>query len=283
MSTIEDLYNSLFLTDQEKTIIGRTHVDWWGYALDVFKDGFVSYLLVFLFITGLLVFLFLSMEEDKGKGPNPKPVNKERAFMLGLIAGVAMSGLFTAGHVYQEVHDVQRIVAKPYHPKHKRLHENLPKLEKHGFNQDFIEITNRVEEYDLATAPMKTSRTGKDGVVCEKPSSCSFDDSSAYLLEIITGYGDNHEPTTKKKLYLYDSLYPSQVSINYVKSNEQKQPHIKINYEKVEDTRFRGIPDAVDGDEDFISNELECLSSCIIKSGEEAKKIEITVYVDDVD
>ena len=49
------------------------------------------------------------------------------------------------------------------------------------------------------------------------------------------------------------------------------------------DTRFRGIPDAVDGDEDFISNELECLSSCIIKSGEEAKKIEITVYVDDVD
>lgn len=38
----------------------------------------------------------------------------------------------------------------------------------------------------------------------------------------------------------------------------------------------------MDGDEDF-SNELECVSSCIIKSGEEAKKIEITVYVDDVD
>lgn len=47
------------------------------------------------------------------------------------------------------------------------------------------------------------------------------------------------------------------------------------------DTRFRGIPNAVDGDEEF-SNEMECLSSCIIKSGEEAKKIEITVYVDGI-
>lgn len=282
MSTIEDLQNSLFLTDQEKTIIDRTHVDWWGYALDVFKDGFVSYLLVFLFITGLLVFLFLSMEEDKGKGPNPKPVNKERAVMLGLIAGVAMSGLFVATNIYQDVHDTQKIVAKPYHPIYQRFSETSPKLEKHGFNQDFIEITSRVEEYDLATAPMKTSRTGEDGVTCDKPSSCSFDDSSAYLVEFITGYGDNHEPTTKKKLYLYDSLNPSRVNINYVKSTEKKPPHVKINYEKVEDTRFRGIPDAVDGDEDF-SNELECVSSCIIKSGEEAKKIEITVYVDDVD
>ena len=39
MSVIEDLQNSMFLTDQEKTIIDRTHVDWWGYALDVFKDA----------------------------------------------------------------------------------------------------------------------------------------------------------------------------------------------------------------------------------------------------
>lgn len=281
MSTIEDLYNSLFLTDQEKTIIGRTHVDWWGYALDVFKDGFVSYLLVFLFITGLLVFLFLSIEEDKGKGPNPKPVNKERAFILGLIAGVTMSGLFVATNIYQDVHDTQKIVAKPYHPIYQRFSETSPKLEKHGFNQDFIEITNRVEEYDLATAPIKTSRTGEDGVVCDKPSSCSFDASSAYLLEVITGYGDNHEPTTKKKLYQYDSLNPSRVNINYVKSTEKKPPHVKINYEKVEDTRFRGVPNAVDGDEEF-SNDLECLSSCIIKSGEEDKKVEVTVYVNDV-
>lgn len=94
MSTIEDLQNSLLLTDQERTVIDRTNVDWWGYALDVFKDGFVSYLLVFLFITGLLVFLFLLMEEDKGKEPNPKPVNKERAVMLGLIAGVSYEWAF---------------------------------------------------------------------------------------------------------------------------------------------------------------------------------------------
>ena len=47
------------------------------------------------------------------------------------------------------------------------------------------------------------------------------------------------------------------------------------------DTRFRGIPNVVDGDEEF-SNEMECLSSCIIKSGEEVKKVEVTVYIDDV-
>lgn len=164
-----------------------------------------------------------------------------RILVSSLILSILGTVLAASAISYQKVVVAQSYAAQSYADvRHPAEDEGTDKkLMKHGFNQDFIEITNRVEEYDLATAPMKNSKTGKDGVVCDKPSSCSFDDNSAYLVEFITGYGDNHEPITKKKLYQYDSLNPSRVNINYVKSTEQKQPHIKINYEKVEEYQIR--------------------------------------------
>lgn len=282
------------LTDQERTIISQTHVDWFGYGIDVFIEyAPVAFIITFPFILviGILMRrLVLDQVKENPEIKQPKPsIFKmfSRSLVSSLILSIFGTVLAAGAFSYQKVVVAQSYSAQSYagvrHPAEDEGTDK--KLIKHGFNpQDFVQITERTETYDIVPGTLK--KKAKNGeyknVESTEEDKEPHDTWVAYKADIIVGYVGN-EPKTKE--YEWDSSEsddPEYTPIKYVKSSTLGQKLIlKVTYNRVEDTRFRSVPSMVGGDcWSPSSNIFYFDTDTSLRSCEYRKQIEAIVPVD---
>lgn len=247
------------LTDQEKTIINQTHVDWFGYGIDAFIEyapmGFII-IFPFILVTGILmrrIELAQAKENPEIRQPEPNAFKMiSRILICSLILSI-LGTVLTAGTIsYQEVTLAQSYTAQSYADVRQPVKEDTEnKLRKHGLNpQDFMQVNERTETYDIVPGSLK--KKAKNGeyknVESTEEDKDPHDTWVSYKADIIVGYVGN-EPKTKE--YEWDSSEPGDpeyTPIKYVKSSTPDQkPTLRVTYYRVEDTRFRSVPSAVDG------------------------------------
>lgn len=247
------------LTDQEKTIINQTHVDWFGYGIDTFIEyapaGFII-IFPFILVTGILmrrIELAQAKENPEIKQPKPNTFKMiSRILVYSLILSI-LGTVLTAGTIaYQKVTLAQSYAAQSYADVRQTAEEDTEnKLRKHGFNpQDFMQVTERTETYDIVPGTLKKKAKNGEYKNVESTEEDKDPDDTwvAYKAEIIVGYIGN-EP--KMKEYEWDSSEPSDpeyTPVKYVKSSTPNQkPTLRVTYYRVEDTRFRSVPSVVGG------------------------------------
>jgi len=215
------------LTDQEKTIINQTHVDWFGYGFDAFIEyAPVSFIIIFPFILviGILmrrIELDRTKENPEIRQPEPNAFKMISQILICSLILSILGTVLTAGTIaYQKVTLAQSYAAQSYAGLRYPVEDEdtNEKLIKHGFNpQDFVQITERTETYDIVPGTLK--KKAKNGeyknVESVGEDKGSSDDWGDYKADIIVGYVGN-EPKTKE--YKWQNLnYFNKLKVkNYV-------------------------------------------------------------------
>lgn len=281
------------LTDQEQTIINQTHVDWFGYGFDVFVEyAPVGFIIIFPFIL-VAGILMKKMEIDQVK-ENPEIKQSKpntfkmisRILVYSLILSILGTVLTASTIAYQKVVVVQSYAAQSYaglrYPAEDE--DTNEKLIKHGFNpQDFVQITERTETYDIVPGTLK-KKVGNDeykNIESIGEDNESHDTRVDYKADIIIGYVGNEPKTKEYKWHPSESDDQNDNTVKYVKSSAPGQkPTLKVTYHRVEDTRFRSIPKAVDGDYSSTCSRLFYLDAgTIIRSCEYRERVEAVIPV----
>ena len=271
------------LTDQEQTIISQTHVDWFGYGIEAFIEyAPVAFIITFPFILVIGILMRRAeLDQDKEnpdiKQPKPSIFKMiSRVLVSSLILSIFGTVLATGAISYQKV-----VVAQSYAGVRQPAEEDTEnKLRKHGFNpQDFMQVNERTETYDIVPGTLK--KKAENGEYTEEDKE-PHDTWVAYKADIIVGYVGN-EPKIKE--YEWDSSDPSDpeyTPIKYVKSSTPGQkPTLKVTYNRVEDTRFRSVPSAVDGDCWSVSSNIFYFDpDTVPQSCEYRKRVEAIFPVD---
>lgn len=281
------------LTDQEKTIINQTHVDWFGYGFDAFIEyAPVSFIIIFPFILviGILmrrIELDRTKENPEIRQPEPNAFKMiSQILICSLILSILGTALTAGTIAYQKVTLAQSYAAQSYaglrYPAEDE--DTNEKLIKHGFNpQDFVQITERTETYDIVPGTLK--KKAKNGeyknVESMGEDKGSSDDWGDYKADIIVGYVGNEPKTKEYKWYSSELDDRDDNPVKYVRSSAPDQkPTLKVTYHRVEDTRFRSIPKAVDGDYSSTCSRLFYLDAgTIIRSCEYRERVEGVVPV----
>ena len=109
----------------------------------------------------------------------------------------------------------------------------------------------------------------------------SSDDWGDYKADIIVGYVGNEPKTKEYKWYSSELDDRDDNPVKYVSSSAPDQkPTLKVTYHRVEDTRFRSIPKAVDGDYSSTCSRLFYLDAgTIIRSCEYRERVEAVIPV----
>ena len=280
------------LTDQEKTIINQTHVDWFGYGFDTFIEyAPAAFIIIFPFIlvAGILmrrIELAQAKENPEIRQPEPNAFKViSRILICSLILSI-LGTVLTAGTIsYQEVTLAQSYAAQSYADVRQTAEEGIEnKLRKHGFNpQDFMQVTERAETYDIVHGSLK--KKAKNGeyknVEYIGEDKGSSDDWGDYKADIIVGYVGNEPKTKEYKWYSSELDDRDDNPVKYVRSSTPDQkPTLKVTYHRVEDTRFRSIPKAVDGDYSSTCSRLFYLDAgTIIRSCEYRERVEAVIPV----
>lgn len=281
------------LTDQEKTIINQTHVDWFGYGVDTFiEHAPVAFIIIFPFILviGILmrrIELDRTKENPEIRQPEPNAFKMISQILICSLILSILGTVLTAGTIsYQKVVVAQSYAAQSYaglrYPAEDE--DTNEKLIKHGFNpQDFMSITERTETYDIVPGTLKKKVGSGEYKNIESigEDNESHDTRVDYKADIIIGYVGN-EPKTKE--YKWYSSELDDRDDNPVKdvrfSAPGQKPTLKVTYHRVEDTRFRSIPKAVDGDYSSTCSRLFYLDAgTIIRSCEYRERVEAVIPV----
>lgn len=248
------------LTDQEKTIINQTQVDWFGYGLDTFIEyAPTAFIIIFPFIL-VLGIVMSRLELDRVKEnlrirqPTPNAFNMiSRIVVSSLILSIFCT-VFTVSTIsYQKVTVAQSYAAQSYADIRQPAEEDIEnKLRKHGFNpQDFVQITERLETYDIVpgTLKYKTENGEYKNIESTGEDKGSHSTWADYKADIIVGYVGNEPKTKEYKWGSSESSDPEYTPVKYVKSSSPNQkPTLRVTYHRVEDTRFRSVPSAVGGE-----------------------------------
>lgn len=281
------------LTDQEKTIINQTHVDWFGYGFDAFIEyAPVSFIIIFPFILviGILmrrIELDRTKENPEIRQPEPNAFKMISQILICSLILSILGTVLTAGTIsYQKVVVAQSYAAQSYaglrYPAEDE--DTNEKLIKHGFNpQDFMSITERTETYDIVPGTLKKKVGSGEYKNIESigEDNESHDTRVDYKADIIIGYVGNEPKTQEYKWHPSESDDQNDNTVKYVKSSAPGQkPTLKVTYHRVEDTRFRSIPKAVDGDYSSTCSKLFYLDAgTIIRSCEYRERVEGVVPV----
>ena len=109
------------LTDQEKTIINQTHVDWFGYGFDAFIEyAPVSFIIIFPFILviGILmrrIELDRTKENPEIRQPEPNAFKMISQILICSLILSILGTVLTAGTIaYQKVTLAQSYAAQSY-------------------------------------------------------------------------------------------------------------------------------------------------------------------------
>ena len=281
------------LTDQEKTIINQTHVDWFGYGIDAFIEyapaGFII-IFPFILVTGILmrrIELAQAKENPEIRQPEPNAFKMISQILICSLILSILGTVLTAGTIsYQKVVVAQSYAAQSYaglrYPAEDE--DTNEKLIKHGFNpQDFMSITERTETYDIVPGTLKKKVGSGEYKNIESigEDNESHDTRVDYKADIIIGYVGNEPKTKEYKWHPYESDDQNDNTVKYVKSSAPGQkPTLKVTYHRVEDTRFRSIPKAVDGDYSSTCSRLFYLDAgTIIRSCEYRERVEAVIPV----
>lgn len=281
------------LTDQEKTIINQTHVDWFGYGFDAFIEyAPVSFIIIFPFILviGILmrrIELDRTKENPEIRQPEPNAFKMISQILICSLILSILGTVLTAGTIsYQKVVVAQSYAAQSYaglrYPAEDE--DTNEKLIKHGFNpQDFMSITERTETYDIVPGTLKKKVGSGEYKNIESigEDNESHDTRVDYKADIIIGYVGNEPKTKEYKWHPSESDDQNDNTVKYVKSSAPGQkPTLKVTYHRVEDTRFRSIPKAVDGDYSSTCSKLFYLDAgTIIRSCEYRERVEAVIPV----
>ena len=281
------------LTDQEKTIINQTHVDWFGYGFDAFIEyAPVSFIIIFPFILviGILmrrIELDRTKENPEIRQPEPNAFKMISQILICSLILSILGTVLTAGTIsYQKVVVAQSYAAQSYAGlRYPAEDEDInEKLIKHGFNpQDFMSITERTETYDIVPGTLKKKVGSGEYKNIESigEDNESHDTRVDYKADIIIGYVGNEPKTKEYKWHPSESDDQNDNTVKYVKSSAPGQkPTLKVTYHRVEDTRFRSIPKAVDGDYLSTCSKLFYLDAgTIIRSCEYRERVEAVIPV----
>lgn len=158
------------------------------------------------------------------------------------------------------------------------------KLVKQGFNpQDFVKITERTETYDIVpgTLKKKVGNGEYKNVESTGEDKGSRDVWVDYKADIIVGYVGNEPKIKEYKWHPSESDDQDDNTVKYVKSSALgKKPTLKVTYHRVEDTRFRSISKAVDGDYSSMCSKLFYLDAdTVLRSCEYRERVEAVVPV----
>lgn len=281
------------LTDQEKTIINQTHVDWFGYGVDTFiEHAPVAFIIIFPFIL-VIGILMRRIELDRTKGnpeirqPEPNAFKMiSRILVYSLILSILGAVLAASTISYQKVTLAQSYAAQSYaglrYPAEDE--DTNEKLVKQGFNpQDFVKITERTETYDIVpgTLKKKVGNGEYKNVESTGEDKGSRDVWVDYKADIIVGYVGNEPKIKEYKWHPSESDDQDDNTVKYVKSSALgKKPTLKVTYHRVEDTRFRSISKAVDGDYSSMCSKLFYLDAdTVLRSCEYRERVEAVVPV----
>lgn len=281
------------LTDQEKTIINQTHVDWFGYGFDTFIEyAPAAFIIIFPFILviGILmrrIELDRTKENPEIRQPEPNAFKMISQILICSLILSILGTVLTAGTIsYQKVVVAQSYAAQSYaglrYPAEDE--DTNEKLIKHGFNpQDFMSITERTETYDIVPGTLKKKVGSGEYKNIESigEDNESHDTRVDYKADIIIGYVGNESKTKEYKWHPSESDDQNDNTVKYVKSSAPGQkPTLKVTYHRVEDTRFRSIPKAVDGDYSSTYSKLFYLDAgTIIRSCEYRERVEAVIPV----
>ncbi len=282
------------LTDQEKTIINQTHVDWFGYGFDAFIEYFpLVFIVVFLctLVAGT-AFAGLELERMRGNSEIKKPEPKisgmvSRILTFSLLFTIFMTGVISGLISYEEVLDTQSYAAQPYAAgvkRHASDKETDKKLMKHGFKiQDILQETSRTETYEIVPGTLKKASGNSEyknikSVEDDKGSCGAW---AYYNADIIVGYVGNEAKTKKYEWRSYEPCDQDDASVKYVKATTSNQkPILRVTYNRVEDVRFRGVPNAVDGGYSSRCSEFAYLDKdMVFRSCESRGRVEVVVPV----
>ena len=281
------------LTDQEKTVINQTHVDWFGYGVDTFIEH--APLLFFgVFLMGLMFRLVFELEGLKWIKENPEIRQLEpkissmvfRILTYSLLFTIVVGGFMNGVVSYYEVVRAQSYAAQSYATVRQPADDKDTdkKLVKHGFKvQDILQETNRVETYDVVPGTLK--KEASDGkyknVEPAGDSKGSCGTWGYYKADIIVGYVGSEPKTKEYEWRSYDSCDQNDTSVKYAKATTPNQkPTLRVTYQRVEDIRYRSVPNAVDTGYSYLPPELFYLDTdTVYRSREHRERVEVVVPV----
>lgn len=281
------------LTDQEKTIINQTHVDWFGYGVDTFIEH-APVVFFAAFLMGLVFRIVFELEELKWVRENPEIRSPDpkissvvfRVITYSLLFTIVMGGLMNGIVSYYEVVRAQSYAAQSYAAVRQPAdnEDTDKKLAKHGFKvQDILQETNRVETYDVVPGTLKKEVSdGKyKNVEPIEDGKVSCDTWGYYKADIIVGYVGNDPKTKEYEWRSYKSCDQNDTSVKYVKATTPNQkPTLRVTYQRVEDIRYRSIPNAVDTSYLYLSSKFFYPdANRVYRSSEHRERVEVVVPV----